>query len=429
MTGAQFWRSARYKIYGALLLAIVLALIVASGAYYDNKFSSSVMISVRADRSGLLLDPGSDVTLRGVTVGKVRSVTVDRGGALLKVALQPDKAKYISSNVTADIQAPTVFGAKFVDLEPPAADVLPGPAIAAGDTIQPAVVSIEVNDVFQNLITLLDAVDPTKINTILGSIATSLKGNGEATGQTIAATNQLTSQLDQHVSALKTDLARSAPVLHGYSSVTPALVSLLQNIGVFSDTLVQSQQHFQSSLVDVNNLAGTAQQLLHRNQHGVEKLLRTTKPIAQVLNTYAPTLPCVINGTTHLSHVLDPILGGNEPGLHVLAGFLPGAAGYNPSKDLPIIDSVDGPDCLGAPLSSAVVSGHRVAKLANGQLANPYPHIKFRDGTTTAFADKTDCLSAPNTNGACITPQGKSSDTTSLLTLLNNLIGGGVIGR
>lgn len=84
----------RRKLQGVALLLIVLSLIASAVLGYNKAFTPIVPVTVTAERAGLLMDPGSAVSLRGITVGEVRVVSQDPADgqhAVLQVALQPSQ--------------------------------------------------------------------------------------------------------------------------------------------------------------------------------------------------------------------------------------------------------------------------------------------------------------------------------------------------
>ena len=84
------------------------------------------------------------------------------------------------SNVDVDIASSTVFGAKFVELVAPANPS--AEKLHDGQVIQSQHVTVEINTVFQQLVTVLDKIDPAKLNETLGAIATAFNGRGEKIG-------------------------------------------------------------------------------------------------------------------------------------------------------------------------------------------------------------------------------------------------------
>ena len=98
----------------ALIVAVIAAVLFTAGMF-TGTFRSFVPVWVASDRSGLVMDSGAKVKLRGVDVGRVKGVT---GGAPVRLELEiyPDQTQFIPANVQAQIRANTVFGSKFVNL-------------------------------------------------------------------------------------------------------------------------------------------------------------------------------------------------------------------------------------------------------------------------------------------------------------------------
>ena len=55
--------------------------------------------------------------------------------------------------------------------------------LAAGAVLQSQNVSTEVNTVFENLVDVLDQIDPAKLNAVLTALADGVRGQGERIGQ------------------------------------------------------------------------------------------------------------------------------------------------------------------------------------------------------------------------------------------------------
>src|SRR5690242_13426179 len=121
--------------YGVGFLAIVALLVGLSIASFQKRFTPVVMVSLLTDRVGSQLQAGSDVKLRGLIVGEVRSVRTTGDGARLGLALDPAKAALVPADVSARLLPKTLFGERFVDLVAPDAGVLSGRHLQAGDVI------------------------------------------------------------------------------------------------------------------------------------------------------------------------------------------------------------------------------------------------------------------------------------------------------
>ena len=167
-------------IWTFILLASVGALIVLTVGAFNRDFRSYARVTLTSDRAGLVMEPGAKVKLRGVQVGRVASIQ-SGDPVRLQLELYPEQLNYIPANVSAEITAPTAFGAKYVDLLTPAH---PSPKrLAAGAVVKSRNVTVEVNTVFQNLVAVLNQVDSAKLNAVLTALADGFRGNGEAIGE------------------------------------------------------------------------------------------------------------------------------------------------------------------------------------------------------------------------------------------------------
>ncbi|MGZ4451258.1 MAG: MlaD family protein, partial [Nocardioides sp.] len=89
------------RAYGVTFLLVVGLLIGFSVATYEKAFVPVVHVTLLTDRIGSQLQTASDVKLRGLIVGEVRSIETTGTGARLDLAIDPALAPLIPANVTA----------------------------------------------------------------------------------------------------------------------------------------------------------------------------------------------------------------------------------------------------------------------------------------------------------------------------------------
>ena len=152
-----------------LATLVVLGMIIAVAVgLFRGSFTETVPVTVLSSRAGLVMNPDAKVKMRGVQVGKVDSIeSRPNGQAVLHLAMYPSDMHLIPANVLVDITAPTVFGAKFVDLVPPAQPS--AQSLHAGQVLDSQHVTVEINTVFQQLTSVLGTLDPAKLNETLGA--------------------------------------------------------------------------------------------------------------------------------------------------------------------------------------------------------------------------------------------------------------------
>ena len=171
------------------MVMVVIAFVYATMGAFNKTFTPYTPVTLTSDRAGLVMEVGAKVKLRGVQVGEVGAVTGGNDPISLKLNIFPDQTKFIPANVGARIEATTIFGAKYVELMYPSD---PSPKrLQAGAVLTSDNVSTEVNTVFENLVGLLDQVDPAKLNAILSALAEGVRGQGERIGEATTDLNQV----------------------------------------------------------------------------------------------------------------------------------------------------------------------------------------------------------------------------------------------
>ncbi|HZC09977.1 MAG TPA: MCE family protein, partial [Mycobacterium sp.] len=181
----RYLRSYARRVAGLATIVVVAAIIAVAVGLFRGDFTKSVAVSVVSTRAGLVMNPEAKVKMRGVQVGKVASIEeLPDGKAKLHLAMQPSQMYLIPANVRVDIASTTVFGAKSVELVPPA-DPSPQP-LQPGAVIQNKDVTVEINTLFQQLTSVLSSIDPAKLNETLGAMASAVNGRGHKIGQMLS---------------------------------------------------------------------------------------------------------------------------------------------------------------------------------------------------------------------------------------------------
>ena len=120
--------------------------------------------------------------LRGVQVGRVASVGGGNAGQPEAGLRSPTRSSYIPANVEAQIQATTTFGAKYVDLIYPTEPELQLGLRRARCCIR-AMSAPKSTLCSRTWSTLLDQIDPAKLNAMLTAFADGVRGQGERIGE------------------------------------------------------------------------------------------------------------------------------------------------------------------------------------------------------------------------------------------------------
>ena len=267
----------------ALVLTIIL-IGVLTAASFNGWFLSSVPVTLAADRSGLVLEPGARVKLRGLEVGRVAGVNRSDGMATLNLKIDPDHIKDIPANVGAEIDSTTIFGAKFVNLVYPES---PTPQrLRAGQVLRSRNVTTEVNTVFDNLVGLLDKVDPEKLNAILSALGAGLRGQGPAIGEATSAANEVLLALNPRSEAVRADWRALKGFSDAYGGAAGNILTAIDSFNSTAATLADQATALDSLLVNVIGLARNGSILVGSSKDSVVRDVNLLEPTTALLMKY-----------------------------------------------------------------------------------------------------------------------------------------------
>ncbi|ODQ96398.1 MCE-family protein MCE3A [Mycolicibacterium holsaticum] len=329
-------------LWTVIFIVVVGVFVFGTFSLFDGTFRSYVPVKVAAERSGLVMEPGAKVKMRGVQVGTVAEIGGGREPVSLTLQLYPDQVKNIPANVAARIRATTVFGAKYVDLIYPEHPV--GMHISAGSVITAENVSTEVNTVFENLRDLLGEVDPAKLNSVLTALADGLRGRGPTIGRAIADANDVLLALNPRAETLRRDWQSLKAVSDTYGAAAQDIIGVLESLSVTSSTIVDRSRSLDALLVNVAGFARSGLNLVAPNKNSLITTIEALQPTTNLLLKYDPSLTCTIVGGKHfLDNGGYALGGGNGYSLIVDATLLLGVDPYRYPDNLPVVGAKGGP--------------------------------------------------------------------------------------
>ncbi|WP_448409656.1 MCE family protein [Mycolicibacter sinensis] len=354
---------------GLLTVLTIAALVALPIALFRGSFTRTVPVTVLSQRAGLVMYPDAKVKLRGVQVGKVGSIEpLADGTAVLRLEMQPDQLRLIPANVTARIASTTVFGAKSVELVAP-----PDPEatrLHAGQVLAGEHVTVEINTVFQQLVRVLDKIDPKKLNETLSAVSTAFNGRGQKLGQALTDFDKLLAELEPSLDTLEHEVATMPPVFRSYADAAPDLTAALNATSTMSESIVAERNSLDTFLLSAIGLADTGNEVLGENRQGLTDLTRVLEPTAQLLDKYHDELGCSIGGLVPFAK--SPPF--NVPGIIITASFTLAKERYRYPDHLPKVAArSDRSYCteLGLP---DVPPEYRVPALIADVGANPYEY-------------------------------------------------------
>jgi phospholipid/cholesterol/gamma-HCH transport system substrate-binding protein len=329
-------------VWTLILFGLIIGLVLATAGQFTGTFNSYVPVTLTSERSGLVMESGAKVKMRGVEVGRVEGIDTGQQPVRLKLQLFPDQVKYIPANVAAQIKATTAFGAKYVDLIYPD-DPSPN-RIAPGAVLISRNVSIEVNTVFQNLVDVLHKIDPAKLNAVLSALAEGVRGQGERIGEATTDANQVLLAVNPRMSTVAADWRSFKSFNDTYSAAAQSILDTLDAASTTSRTITEHARDLDALLLSTIGFAQAGISLLGPNERNFVDSINVLRPTTDLLMKYNPEYTCMLMGAKWwLDNGGYSAIGGNGKSVILDATILLGQDPYRYPDNLPIVAARGGP--------------------------------------------------------------------------------------
>jgi len=225
------------------LAAVTLGVEISNGALRPKY---QLMATFTAAGQGL--QSRSDVKVHGVDIGRVKSVKLVDGEALVRMDIDSDQRVPVVSKAT--IRPKTLFGEKFVDIDPGDAETT-GPFLHDEGVIKDTLGGFELEQVLADAYPVLKAIKPEELLVVLDELAKGAQGEGPAINRQIGNFKKLadvqavhdpdTDRFLRDLASLTSDLdGHTADVVAGAQALNRALPVLDQRGAELTTTLEQS---------------------------------------------------------------------------------------------------------------------------------------------------------------------------------------------
>jgi phospholipid/cholesterol/gamma-HCH transport system substrate-binding protein len=331
--------------WAVILVVAIISFFVVTSTLFAGTFRSYLPVMLTSDRTGLVMETGAKVKMRGVQVGRVGDiVSAGNGTTSLRLEIDPAQVKFIPANVAARINATTAFGAKFVDLvypDDPSPERLPANTVLASSNV-----STEVNTVFQNVVNLLRMVDPAKLNAVLTAVAEGVRGQGERMGQATTDLNTVLTALNSRNDIIREDWRSFKGFNETYAAAAPGIVSILNSTTTFAGTVAARASALDDLLMNTLGFTQSGSDLLRSSGGTLIQAVNTLAPTTSLLLKYNPVYTCWLQGATWSleNGAYDAWGGTNGKSAIFDVALLLGNDPYQYPENLPVVAAKGGPD-------------------------------------------------------------------------------------
>jgi phospholipid/cholesterol/gamma-HCH transport system substrate-binding protein len=324
------------------LFILIAGLIALTAASFSGTFRTYIPLTLVSDRAGLVMETGAKVKLRGVQIGQVASIGSDVKSAQLQLKMDPGPFRYLPNNVEAEIKSTTAFGSKYVDLIMP--EHRSPQALKPGSVLRSRNVTVEVNTVFENLQSVVSAIDPAKLNAILSAFSQALRGKGDRLGQAITDANSLLLTVNPRMSTIHQDWRLFGKTAAAYSDAAQNILSILDSAVTPSATITDDQQALDTLLLSAVGFSQAGISVIGTNESNIVRSVNLFEPTTALLRKYSSTYTCLFQGAQwFLDHGGRDAFGGNGYSVILDAALLFGDDPYRYPRHLPKVNATGGP--------------------------------------------------------------------------------------
>lgn len=327
-------------LMGLLTFVIIVSVVAFAWQMFRGALASTVPVTVVSERAGLVMNPDAKVKMLDVQIGKVSSIEdLPNGQAAIHLAMDPSRLHLVPANALVNIVSTTVFGAKFVQLMPPANPSTQ--SLQSGQVLDASHVTVEINSVFEQLTALISKMEPAKLNATLTALSSALSGRGEQTGQMIADFDHFFATVQPSLPQLDHVLAVAPDALDAYADAAPDLIRVFDNTARIGQTVIDEKGNLDAALLGIIGLADRGNDVLESNRQPLTDLLHLLIPTTDLLNRYRVSLECTLAGMLPFYHNPPAPF----PGLVGLGSITFGKERYRYPQDLPKVAAKGGPRC------------------------------------------------------------------------------------
>jgi phospholipid/cholesterol/gamma-HCH transport system substrate-binding protein len=229
----------------------------------------------------------SNVTYRGVQVGKVTAVALTANGA--KATLSLGSSPKIPANLQADVLSVSAVGEQYVDLRP-RTDSAPylrnGSVIAMRDTTIPQAVGPMLDQVNA----LIKSLPKNKIGQLLDESFQAFNGAGYDLGSLSDSTSRISADANSVVDRTRTLTEDTGPLLDSQAKTADSVRTWAHSLAGISDVVATDDSRVRTLLQNGSGAADEASRLFEQIKPTLPVLLANLTTIGQIGVTYHPSL-------------------------------------------------------------------------------------------------------------------------------------------
>jgi phospholipid/cholesterol/gamma-HCH transport system substrate-binding protein len=280
-----------------LMAATVFGVSAANGSLRDVYHLNA---SFAAAGQGLITS--SDVKVHGVNIGRVNGVKLRDGRALVRIEI--DSSEHIPVDAKATIRPKTLFGEKFVDIDPGPKEET-GPFLHNNDSIKRTLGGFELEKVLTELYPILKVVKPEELSTVLHTLAAGGENLGPTVNRTLVNFEAVAAVQANHAADTQQFLDDLALLSGELADKADDLVAAAHDLNSALPVLNQRGDELATFLDQASRLSGDVADILEANKPFLQEAVTEGGKTIQVLSDNRTRLGPTIKGLREFFQVLS----------------------------------------------------------------------------------------------------------------------------
>jgi phospholipid/cholesterol/gamma-HCH transport system substrate-binding protein len=269
-------------------LAVAATLIITLGYAHLPTilgFGRMTVTAIFADGAGIYVN--SNVTTRGVQIGKVTDVTIVPDGVHVAMAVQND-AK-IPNDARAEIHSVSAVGEQYVEVHSNRAS---GPFLSDGAVIPLTRTTIpdQIAPVLDNATRFLASIPNDGLQAFLDEGYNAFQNLGPDLRALLNSSQNLIDTADRHYPQTAEFIDNVGPLLDTQNRAGSDVRSFWRDLAGFTNVLRTGDGHFRSGIRTVHKGADAATRFLHDNENSAPVLTYSLERIGKLLTVYRPAV-------------------------------------------------------------------------------------------------------------------------------------------
>src|ERR1700758_5200804 len=227
------------------------------------------------------LYPTSNVTYRGITIGKVTDVEPTEHGA--EATMSIDSHYKIPIDATANVHSVSAVGEQYLDL---VSTGNPGKFLSEGQTITKGTVPSEIGPALDTAYRGLAVLPKEKIGQLLDETAQSVGGLGPALQRLVDSTQAIVGDFKTNITNVNDLIQNSGPILQSQVDSSSAIERWARNLNTLAAQSAENDQHVKSILTQAAPTADQVNDVFSDVRESLPQVLANLEVVFEMLKRY-----------------------------------------------------------------------------------------------------------------------------------------------